>query len=212
MRIEGEVLQAPIPDPEAGDETPCAVALLVMNEGVTEAGLGTGWYWQRCGGMSDAELARAGSWEDAVRRGTGPYRSVEDAIAGAGRWTAETADLANLLQYGAELARCSDVGPGLIETARWLGAGFRHAAELRRQRGADAGEEPDAETEEAEDARIEAQLEEALKAAEAAAKEDPTTERTNAEKAEGERSETRPEPERASRANGRTTAPAAEQD
>lgn len=38
MRIEGEVLQAPVLDPETGDETQCAIALLVMDDAVSERG------------------------------------------------------------------------------------------------------------------------------------------------------------------------------
>lgn len=38
MRIEGEVLQAPVLDPETGDETQCAISLLVMDAAVSERG------------------------------------------------------------------------------------------------------------------------------------------------------------------------------
>ena len=133
MRIEGEVLRGEVLDPEVGDETPVAAALLIMDDGIADAGLGTGWYWMRTEGQDAAEAADVLNWKAAVNRGAGPYRSADSALTGAERWTPETAELVRLLDYGAELARTAEIGPEEDSTVEWLRTGYAAAAERKKE-------------------------------------------------------------------------------
>ena len=116
MKVSGKPVNTMIPDPQVGDETKAAAALVLMDE-ESDVQRGTGWYWTRTGPGADAKDPE--TWRTAVLEGRGPLRSAELAFQAA-QTGIEAVDVASRLEECAEVVRAGEIDPTLESVVTYM--------------------------------------------------------------------------------------------
>ena len=124
MKVSGKPVNTMIPDPQVGDETKAAAALVLMDE-ENDVQRGTGFYWTRTGTGADAKDPE--TWRTAVLEGRGPLRSAELAFQAA-QTGIEAVDVASRLEECAEVVRAGEIDPTLESVVTYM----RTAMEIDR--------------------------------------------------------------------------------
>ena len=165
MKVSGKPVSAMIPDPQVGDETKAAAALILMDE-ETDVLRGTGWYWTRTGPTADPK--DPGTWKTAVIEGRGPLRSAELALQAAETASVESFDAASRLDECAEVVRAGEIDPTLESVVTYMRSGMetdrvtreaatdsmRSARGIHAEEGRQALEELDRNEDETDDVRV----------------------------------------------------------
>ena len=121
MKVSGKPVSVMIPDPQVGDETKAAAALILMDE-ETDVLRGTGWYWTRTGPAANPEDPR--TWRTAVIEGRGPLRSAELALQAAETASVESFDAASRLDECAEVVRAGEIDPTIESVVTYMRSGM----------------------------------------------------------------------------------------
>ena len=121
MKVSGKPVVTMIPDPQAGDETKAATALVLMND-ETDVMRATGWYWSRVGPATDPKSQE--TWRTAVIEGRGPLRSAELALQAAQTATIEAFDAGSRLEECAEVVRAGEIDPTLDSVVTYMRTGM----------------------------------------------------------------------------------------
>ncbi|MCY4505545.1 MAG: hypothetical protein OXG35_01085 [Acidobacteria bacterium] len=132
MHVDGDTIQAMIPDPATGDESMAAVALLIMDD-TLDLMKTTGWYWCRVdvhGPPKDHQ-----TWVQAVREARGPVRSPDLAFQAAQGANIPAMDAAIRLSDAAEAVRTGLIAPDLESITMYVSTSLEQDQSRRDESG-----------------------------------------------------------------------------